>query len=325
MIYTLTAAAPDSFAVPKQLCSHLDEADPLAVRALLLLLCETRIDAGVLAERLHSDPKTVAAALDTWVDCGLLSRCGGKFTFAAPTAPAAPAMPAVRRDVLPLATASETADILAANESYRFLIEQTANLQGRLLSQNEISTLLSILQYTGMGADILMMIIDYCHEIEKDNLRYIKKVAMDWAERDILTHEQADAEIRRLQTRYTAEGTVRRVFGIAGRSLADAEKTRADKWVNEFGYDEVMLTEAYSACVLNTGKLSFSYIDAVLTRWHEAGVTNPKQIPAEGKDKEKKTAAPGRRKAAPGITNGDFSADESDFVKNALAKRTRKI
>ena len=55
--------------------------------------------------------------------------------------------------------------------------------------------------------------------------------------------------------------------------LALAERESFRKWTNDFGYSTVIIGEAYSICVLNTGRLSVSYMDKVLTGWHAKGLT----------------------------------------------------
>lgn len=290
-------------------------AEPSALRTLIALAASGELSEETFCEKLALTQKEITAALDCFVDAEILARRGKTYTFCRQSAPSqSPAertpakMPAqVPVEQVPVLSASEAAVRLSEAPELRFLTESLQESFGRLLTQNEISHLISICDYTGLSADIMLMIIEYAALSGKSTLAYIKKVALDWAAREITTHAGADEQIKQLLARNNAAPVVKRAFSILDRELVSKEKDFALKWVTEYGYSEEILTAAHQICVMNTGKVNFSYIDKVLTNWHNDGVVtladtekkrtsaSQKNVPAAGTD-EFRTFAARKRK-----------------------------
>ena len=66
-------------------------------------------------------------------------------------------------------------------------------------------------------------------------------------------------------------GKLRRLCGMGERELTTKEKTLFDCWFGEwnFPFDTVKL--AYEKTIDTTGKLSTTYMNGILRRWHENG------------------------------------------------------
>lgn len=293
-----------SFQVPAQICGqHLAQASELSLKALLILLCEGGQDSEKLAQRLNCESKELTAALDYWVDCGLYSRRGGVLTL--DSAPAAAiAAPSVSES--PLISSAEAAQRLKADDSLKFFIEQVGQCFGRLLSQGEVTHLISIIDYSGLGLDVMLMLVQYCRQADKCTLAYIKKVAMDWSARGITTHRLADEQIRLIGRQNDAAALVRAAFEIGDRGLISKEKEFAAQWVIEMGFDREMITEAFTRCVMQTGKCDFRYIDKILGSWYAQGYKTVAEIPSQDKKK---------------IRKNDTAADDDVFLSNALKKK----
>lgn len=317
------------FAVPREVCGPLlENATALQIKALLLLLSSGGTSLEELARQLGCTQSEIAPALDYWVDGGLLTRSGGRFGPAGPT-PAAAGAPrdAQRRaeaaavpapaDTMPVITSAEAAQRLQSSDDLRFLIELASNRLGKLLTQNEISQLISILDYTGLPVDIMTMLVEYSVQTGKKGFSYIKKMALDWSERGITGHEAADAEIRRLLAREEAGSEIRRLFGLTGRSLSAAESQYAACWHEELSLPYDLIAEAYERCVLQTGKCDFRYIDKVLKNWHAQNLTTLAQV-KEGTPAAKKGKKAGESEKVLAPANDD------DFYKNAFRKRSLK-
>lgn len=307
----------DMTALPAAFCgTALDNASALSVKALLALAATGGADSGELCERFSCDERELAAALDYWVDCGLMSRCAGKLTFegsGTPTVTAKAPTPTAKAaaDRLPIMSSAEASERLASSPELKFLLEQTANVFGRLLTQSETTHIVSMVEYTGLTPDIMLMLIEYCVLSEKKTLAYIKKVAADWAERGITTHEAVNAEIMRLGARNGYAAQVKAALRISDRALSGGECDYAAKWMGELGFDSQMLESAYEICIANTGKCDFRYIDRVLGNWKAQGIDTPEKI--------KQTAAE-RKKSANAKTLP--VPDDDDFHKNALRRHS---
>jgi DnaD/phage-associated family protein len=168
------------------------------------------------------------------------------------------------------------------NPEVKFLLEAAAQQLGRLISPNECSTLIYIYEGAGLPADVIIMLIGYCVSSGKGNMRYIEKMAVGWAEEGIDTHERAEHKICELEAKQSFEGQVRTLMGINDRALSPTERQHIARW-SEWKLTLELVKVAYDIGVARTGKLSFSYINSILTSWHEKGITTPEQARNENK------------------------------------------
>jgi DnaD/phage-associated family protein len=113
-------------------------------------------------------------------------------------------------------------------------------------------------------------------------LRAIEKEAYHWAEDGIDTLEAAAAYIHRVNLRNSRVGKLMGILQIRGRSLTAAEEKYATKWL-EMGFTDELLTLAYERTCLNTGALSWPYMDKVLQRWKSEGCTTAEQVRSAGR------------------------------------------
>jgi DnaD/phage-associated family protein len=61
-----------------------------------------------------------------------------------------------------------------------------------------------------------------------------------------------------------------RILQIRGRALTAAEEKYAKAWL-DMGFEEELFAMAYERTCLNTGGLSWAYMNKILMRWHQAG------------------------------------------------------
>lgn len=280
---------------------YIYEASGLQLK-VLMLLTEAEIDIRKAADRLDVSPADIEMAIAFWETKGLFSV--GKTEAAKEKSPAVAADHESKTQLsftIPIMGSGEAARRMQESGELKFLLDAIQNCFGRLLTANEQSQIISICDYTGLTADIMLMLVEYAQSIGKGNLAYIKRVALDWNESGIDSHEKAEEQIQMLQHRSKAESVVRNAFGISGRSLSQKEKELAVRWVQAMGFDEKMLKLAYDRCAISTGKLSFSYIDKILEGWNARGITTPKQ--AEKETLERKN---GKQAAGP--------AEDDDFI-----------
>lgn len=185
----------------------------------------------------------------------------------------------------------EIAEKSSRNAEIKFLLEAVPSQLGRLISPSECSILVYLYEGAGLPADVIIMLVGYCVESGKGNMRYIEKMAISWAEEGIDTHEKAESKIKQLEQHHGFEGKARSIMGITDRALTSAEQQYLSKWSGwEMPVEFVGL--AYDICVARTGKLSFSYINSILKSWHEKGYKTVEQAKNEnkkGKGKQRKS------------------------------------
>lgn len=161
----------------------------------------------------------------------------------------------------------------------------------------------------GLPADVIIMLLQYVVSIGKANTHYIQKVAMNWADEEIFSHEKAEEKLRRLDENKKAWHAVEQAIGIAHRSPSTKEQAFAAVWITEWNFSTSLIHEAYERSVDNTGKFSISYMDKILERWSKEGITTLEQAQ---KDKENRAAA--RKSTKPQKTTYDIEEYEHSNV-----------
>ncbi len=167
-------------------------------------------------------------------------------------------------------TPAEISERINSNGELAFLFSASEEMLGRILNHTEHRTLLWLYDYYGLKADVVLMIIDYCKSIDKTNIGYIEKIAVSFHDNNITTHELAEREIARLQNYYSYEGKIKSHLGL-NRTLISKEKEFISEW-SLLGVDIELVILAYEKTIISTGKLSFSYMNKIITEWHKNGI-----------------------------------------------------
>ena len=188
-------------------------------------------------------------------------------------------------------------DVLEASgdASFRSLCGEVQRNLGRTLTTDELKILLGFIRYLGLDVDVVNVLINYCKErsrargkIRLPSLQTIEKEAYAWAERGIDTIEEAVAYIQYQNLRNSQLGRLQETLQIRGRCLTAAEERYASGWL-DMGFDNEVISMAYERTCLNTGNLSWAYMNKILQRWHEAGLHTAEEV----RSSERKPAAKG--------------------------------
>ena len=169
----------------------------------------------------------------------------------------------------------------------KFLLNETQNVLGRTINYSECNILVSLNKLYGLPSDVILMLVGYCLKTGKDNFNYIRKVAIDWVEKEIDNHEKAEIYIMNLESQNKCEFTIKNLFGIRERNLTINERKFADSWINELHCDLDILLEAFNRCVTNTGKISFPYINKIIRTWDSKGYKTILEVNMHEGKKEK--------------------------------------
>lgn len=192
----------------------------------------------------------------------------------------------------------QTAQILFIAEQYL----------GKTLSMTEVRTILFIYDYLGFSIDLIDYLIEYCVGKDKKEIRYIEKVAMNWAEENITTVKQAKTR----SSKY--DKAVYAIMKALGRSneITDKEVTFVKKWTSELGFTNDIILAACERTALATDKHRFEYTDGILIKWKAAGIRHKDDIAAlEAQFQKTKNTA--NNKAVAGKFN-DFKQNSYDFA-----------
>jgi DnaD/phage-associated family protein len=266
------------FAVPCELVdSRLKLCGEAQLKVLLALLrYNGGLDENALSSLTGLSVPAVRDSLEALAALGLFAGEGEREEAPAPP-PAAPpqSIPQIQTERGKL-TREEINMMADEDETVSFLLQEAQQVLGKTLGFAATETIVSLYAHYGMAPDVILMVLQYCKGIDKANMPYIEKVAASWVENGITTHEAAEREIMRLNERHSAEGRIKSAFGIRDRSLTQYESKYIPVWLEEYGFDIPLIQLAYERCVVATGKLSFSYINKILTSWHKEGISTPK-------------------------------------------------
>ena len=177
-------------------------------------------------------------------------------------------------------------DVLQAERepSFRSLYGEVQRLLGRNLNTEELKILLGFVRYLGLPEDVISVLVCYCKEAARNrgslrnpSLRTIEKEAYAWAEQGIETLEQAAAYIRSRNLRNSRLEKLKQQLQIRGRNLTAGEEKYAQSWL-DMGFADEVVAMAYERTCLNTGGLSWAYMNKILQRWHENGLHTAEEV-----------------------------------------------
>lgn len=193
-------------------------------------------------------------------------------------------------------------DVIAAQNSqqeFRALCDEVQRLLGRPIHTEDRKILLGFVNYLGLPADVVSVLISYCKERDRQRgkvrtptLYSIEKEAYAWAERGIDTMEEAAAFIQNQNLRYSRMSRLLNLLQIRGRRLTAAEERYASAWL-EMNFEDELISLAYERTCVNTGGLNWPYMNKILQRWHEAGLHTAEAV--RSGDRKPGTAPAGQR------------------------------
>ncbi len=199
--------------------------------------------------------------------------------------------------------------------SFRSLCDEIERQVGRTMTTEELKILLGFVRYLGLSTDVIFMLICYCRDrarqkgsLRNPSLRSIEKEAYAWAEQGIDTLEEAAAYIQNQNVRRSRIGKLMQLLQIRGRTLTQAEERYAQQWL-DMGFADDAFALAYEKTCLNTGSMNWAYMNKILIRWHQAGITTAQQ--AKTNDK----------KPVPKGASGQMGQAELDAIQRILKEK----
>ena len=293
------------FAVPADVVDkYIKIAGGSSIKVLLFFLRHSgeQVTDKIIANALSMNCEDVNDSLSFWKQVGLLDEVDGSF------APASISLslqketvPQVEIPVSAVGVTKEQADFAAikaaalrspeftpaqiagtvkSDEKVDFLFKTCETLYGRPLKHTEQNALMTITEHIGLPTEVTLMLVDYCFSINKATPAFLKESAMNWMENGITDLASAERHISMLQSRYSAENSVKSIFGI-NRALSQKEKDFIDLWYNEWGFSSDMVKIAYDINVNAKGKFAFPYINKILENWHSKGIKTEEQVEEE--------------------------------------------
>ena len=177
---------------------------------------------------------------------------------------------------------------------FRKLVGEVQRCIGKVLSTEELKTLLSMTEYLGLSEEVVNILVHYCVERSRSrgtgrmpSLRAVEKEAYAWADQQIDTMEKAAAYMQNANRISARQGELRQLLGITDRRLTPAEERYLQSWI-EMGFANDAISLAYEKTCENTGGLTWKYMNRILESWNSQRLYTLDQI----KTLDRKPAAP---------------------------------
>ncbi len=203
-----------------------------------------------------------------------------------------------------------------ADEDIKQLLYISQTYLEKTFSPAETNTILYFYDGLGFSVELIEYLIEYCASNGHKTMRYIEKVAIEWAHENIETVEEAKEKVSSFANNCYP---VLQAFGLQGRNPASAEKAFIVKWTNEYGFSLDMILDACNRTISTIHQPSFQYADSILQRWLKHGVKTPADIKTLDAIHESKAKETQSVKQTPKNNFNNFSA-QRDYDYAALER-----
>jgi DnaD/phage-associated family protein len=120
-------------------------------------------------------------------------------------------------------------------------------------------------------------------------MSYIEKAAYTWEREGILSLEDAERYIKKREAQHGETELVKKTLQIGGRELTATERKYIEGWIAQ-GYGAAEVAIAYDRTVLNTGKLTWTYMNTIINSWYSQGLRTAAEINERDKPADKSPA-----------------------------------
>ena len=193
---------------------------------------------------------------------------------------AAPLPPAQE---LPEYTADEISRRSRGNSALTVIYQEAAQVMGKTLNGNDLRVLFGIYDHLGLPPEVIVELLHWCGELYREKYgdgrrpgpRFLQQEAYAWADREIMTLEQAEEHIRAYRQRKSQLEQIR--CSLALPALSPTQTKDISAWLEQ-GFGEEAIGIAADRTLTNTGALKWNYLRKILQSWHERGLHTPQEI-----------------------------------------------
>lgn len=331
------------FAVPNCVVDdNIRLASALQLKTLLYMLrhsTEGSVSLAELSKAIGYGEEDINDALIFWEERGLVVKSGSAPTAPVSvtkeepvTAPAPVTIPAptpvqsVKKvEEIPVTKPNheQVAARLQESEELRLLFNEAQNILGKTVGYDGQSTLIMMHDSYGLPVEVILMAIEYNKNKGKTGFAAISKTGREWSELEIDSIEGAIEYIEAHNIVDEAWHKLRSMTEITNKNPTQKQKRFLTAWIKEFGFNTDMIYFAYEEAIDNTGKISFEYMDKVLSNWYKNSVKTPQDIQREKmkwqQQQQKNKPAPSKNiKQKPPGERREPTFDVSAFTQKAI-------
>ncbi|MFA6867534.1 MAG: DnaD domain protein [Clostridia bacterium] len=136
-----------------------------------------------------------------------------------------------------------TKTIKLNTQKYSQFVEEVERLfPDKILNQNEYNSIMETIELSHLEPDAMLLIMQYCCDLKHSNAStpYILAVANDWIKQGLLTMNQVDEHIQKLENNSEAIKTIFKALGI--KRIAELEDRQIYlKWQKIYELDAILV------------------------------------------------------------------------------------
>lgn len=253
---------------------QLPQANPTFVKVYLYLLMlateNQNAEFSEIAETLGLLESDLMLAVKYWESCGVIFKNGDNFSFAQNLSTTAKEPEEKTLEQKP--HTENLAAIIEADRSLSDMFQVSQEILGKTISERDMETIYWFYSELKMSPEAILLLLEHCVSKGKTRMNYIEKVAVSWSEMGLTNAENVALYIKNEEQKTGFIYSIRKIMGISDRSLSQIEEKYLIKWHDEMSMEEEMIALAYEYCIIQTAKLSFPYMDKIITRWAQEGI-----------------------------------------------------
>lgn len=334
------------FSVPHAIADkYLKLASEYQLKALLYLLANGGVASSAeIAKKLGITRADAENIMDFWVAEGVLAQGTGDLSASAAeqAAMARPAASAVSEPVknqaaessaaeknrkkkaafevsAPNLTPAEVQKIASEDSEIASLLNEAQVAFGHTLSFSETEMTVNLVSFYGMPPEVVLMLIAYCKNAKESGRRispsYFYAIAKNWLEQGINTVAEAEKRLCEAENAGGFWQKLKQAGEFERKSPTEKQLEMIMTWRKDHS-DELIL-HAASEMREAIDKPSLNYINTMLSRWKNAGISTVQQAKADSENYKKQKEGRASKQDAGKISRKP-TYDLEKIKKNAL-------
>lgn len=154
----------------------------------------------------------------------------------------------------------------------------------RYITPDEQKNILDMMYTYNMTTEMVGKAFEVAAE-KKKGIRFVESILKNWHDSGITNMESYMAYYEERSERFKLYTLILKRLGISGLA-SSAQKDYMDRWLDEYGFYLDIILKACDISTVNTGSVSFAYIDKILLSWKEKDFSTLDDIEKEKQDFE---------------------------------------
>lgn len=267
--------------LPREVLTRLKDASEAELKTLLYAYGWKQAEPKEIAAKTGITPAQAEAAIAFWRGVGVFEQDDG-----------APRKPVPESTSLFRNYDSQTiASYRDENAAFRACCDLVSEKLGKQLTKNDYSSLLYLCDYVSLPPEVVSGIAEFCVSRRgKRSMQYLMKTALSlYEQQGIDSYEKFEAYMAHLEKLDSDVEFVRRLCGFGDRALSQKEGEFLHRWFDEWALSQELVRLSFDKTVDTLGKVSLSYMNAMLKRWHELGLSTPADVTEKDKKPQNAT------------------------------------